>query len=954
MVNCNPETVSTDYDTSDRLYFEPLTLEDVSRSRRRRHARGPVGASSCSSAGRPRSARAGARGRRRADRRHDRRRRSTSPRTAAASAAVLASSGSRMPATARPVADEARRSPTRSATRCSCGRPTCSAAAAWRSSTTTRCSRLPTSRRPTAASRAPGARRPLPRRRDRDRRRRGLRRRRALPRRGHGAHRGGRHPLRRLGVRAAADHPRARAEIEIRESPRRSRRGRRRARAAQRAVRARRTTSSTCSRPTRAPRAPCRSCRRRPGAARQGGRPGDGGRDLAELRAEGLLPADGDGGDAAARRPTSRSRRRCCRSTASRVDTCSARRCARPARSWASTRLRHGLRQVAGRDRGLRRAADQGARCSCRSPTATSARCLPGQAAGRPRLRDPRDRGHRRGAAPQRRHGDVVRKHSTAGARGRAHDRRPASSPARSTSSSTPRTAWGARASTATRSGPRRSGAEPAPRARSRARCSGCAGSAPTTPDPRRARHRRADPARPLRGPRRRRTDSLEHAAAPRVLDPPGAGARGLRRHVEIVFAARQGHRVAGPAPPARPGRRRRPARPALPLPARAGVVRPRRRRLRSAPLFCSPSAARTWLPGRRRARRRDRGPAVRRARRQAHRGHAHRSPPTTARLGSAGRVTDVLPGVLERTDADVVYACGPMGMLRAVAEVARPARRLLQCAVEEAMACGIGVCMTCVLPVVGDDGVTRMLRSCVEGPVFRGDRCAGTTSAPCRPTPRRARRRPLMTRAVITHGPPARRPRQPLPDVDMTHRPRRVELPNPCSPPPGAPPPAASSTSSSTSPRSAPSSPSRSCSTRAGPGHPAHGRDAQRDAQLDRPAGPGHRRLPRPRPGLAARPRRARRRLDRRGLGRRVRRLAPSCGTSRTSTAIEVNISCPNVEDRGQVFACDPARRPRSSPPCAQHRARHAGAGQALAGRHRHRRDRARRASTPAPTGCR
>jgi len=29
MVNCNPETVSTDYDTADRLYFEPLTLEDV-------------------------------------------------------------------------------------------------------------------------------------------------------------------------------------------------------------------------------------------------------------------------------------------------------------------------------------------------------------------------------------------------------------------------------------------------------------------------------------------------------------------------------------------------------------------------------------------------------------------------------------------------------------------------------------------------------------------------------------------------------------------------------------------------------------------------------------------------------------------------------------------------------------------------------------------------------------
>jgi dihydroorotate dehydrogenase electron transfer subunit len=38
-------------------------------------------------------------------------------------------------------------------------------------------------------------------------------------------------------------------------------------------------------------------------------------------------------------------------------------------------------------------------------------------------------------------------------------------------------------------------------------------------------------------------------------------------------------------------------------------------------------------------------------------------------------------------------------------------------------MACGVGVCMTCVLPVAGDDGITRMVRSCVEGPVFRGDR---------------------------------------------------------------------------------------------------------------------------------------------------------------------------------------------------------------------------------------
>jgi dihydroorotate dehydrogenase electron transfer subunit len=90
---------------------------------------------------------------------------------------------------------------------------------------------------------------------------------------------------------------------------------------------------------------------------------------------------------------------------------------------------------------------------------------------------------------------------------------------------------------------------------------------------------------------------------------------------------------------------------------------------------------------------------------------------------GHRGVVTDVLPGLLDRTGSDVVYACGPMGMLRAVTQLADRFGAHSQTAVEEAMACGIGVCMTCVLPVVGDDGITRMLRSCVDGPVFRGDR---------------------------------------------------------------------------------------------------------------------------------------------------------------------------------------------------------------------------------------
>ena len=89
---------------------------------------------------------------------------------------------------------------------------------------------------------------------------------------------------------------------------------------------------------------------------------------------------------------------------------------------------------------------------------------------------------------------------------------------------------------------------------------------------------------------------------------------------------------------------------------------------------------------------------------------------------GTKGRVTDVLPSIMEHNNSAVVYACGPMGMLEAVAAVAAEYRAYSQCSVEEAMACGIGICMTCVLPVIGEDGRTRMLRSCVEGPIFRGD----------------------------------------------------------------------------------------------------------------------------------------------------------------------------------------------------------------------------------------
>jgi dihydroorotate dehydrogenase electron transfer subunit len=90
---------------------------------------------------------------------------------------------------------------------------------------------------------------------------------------------------------------------------------------------------------------------------------------------------------------------------------------------------------------------------------------------------------------------------------------------------------------------------------------------------------------------------------------------------------------------------------------------------------------------------------------------------------GVKGWVSDVLPDVIRRSHAGVVYGCGPMAMLKSITDVATAEGAVAHVAVEESMACGVGVCMTCVMPVVGEDGRTRMVRSCVEGPVFRGDR---------------------------------------------------------------------------------------------------------------------------------------------------------------------------------------------------------------------------------------
>ncbi len=90
---------------------------------------------------------------------------------------------------------------------------------------------------------------------------------------------------------------------------------------------------------------------------------------------------------------------------------------------------------------------------------------------------------------------------------------------------------------------------------------------------------------------------------------------------------------------------------------------------------------------------------------------------------GLRGKVTDVVPRIIETHDSDVIYSCGPMAMLAAINDIASRYDLLHQASIEESMACGIGVCMTCVIPLRGDDGVLRMVRSCIDGPVVDGSR---------------------------------------------------------------------------------------------------------------------------------------------------------------------------------------------------------------------------------------
>lgn len=85
---------------------------------------------------------------------------------------------------------------------------------------------------------------------------------------------------------------------------------------------------------------------------------------------------------------------------------------------------------------------------------------------------------------------------------------------------------------------------------------------------------------------------------------------------------------------------------------------------------------------------------------------------------GRRGLVTDALRDAIG--DAGAVYACGPMAMLAGVSRMSMHHGVACEVATEEFMACGVGVCWTCVVPVRTEDGVRR-LRGCTEGPVFDG-----------------------------------------------------------------------------------------------------------------------------------------------------------------------------------------------------------------------------------------
>ena len=88
---------------------------------------------------------------------------------------------------------------------------------------------------------------------------------------------------------------------------------------------------------------------------------------------------------------------------------------------------------------------------------------------------------------------------------------------------------------------------------------------------------------------------------------------------------------------------------------------------------------------------------------------------------GHHGLVTDLVAEWLDghRTDTCHLVACGPPGMLQATGELARRFGTSAQLSLESRMACGYGVCFSCVTKIRTPDGNWDYRRVCTDGPVF-------------------------------------------------------------------------------------------------------------------------------------------------------------------------------------------------------------------------------------------
>jgi dihydroorotate dehydrogenase electron transfer subunit len=95
---------------------------------------------------------------------------------------------------------------------------------------------------------------------------------------------------------------------------------------------------------------------------------------------------------------------------------------------------------------------------------------------------------------------------------------------------------------------------------------------------------------------------------------------------------------------------------------------------------------------------------------------------------GSAGHhgfVTDVVRKLLDEPtiESRKIVCCGPERMMEAVAEIAKHYSVPCEVSLETPMACGIGICFTCVAKVTQPDGSWDYKRTCVEGPVFDAEK---------------------------------------------------------------------------------------------------------------------------------------------------------------------------------------------------------------------------------------